>query len=134
MRFIVALLATLLCANAAFADGSDRKDPFGDKLLTAGAATFTVGYAPMTLAGTVIGVYTNGDPYYGGQFFAPVAGPFAWMANFAQWGHGSNDSVLFGSLAFLDGAAQVVGIGLMIGGAVHRHRVAAHATPTLSLR
>jgi hypothetical protein len=134
MRFTVALLATLLFADAAFADGSDRKDPFGDKLLTAGAATFTVAYAPMTVAGTVYAGVTGGVPEYGGMFFAPVASPFAWTANAAMFGHGSNDAILIGTLSFFDGAAQVVGIALMIGGSVHRHRVAARATPTLSLR
>jgi len=134
MRFIVALLATLLLANAAFADGSDRKDPFGDKLLTAGAATFTVAYAPMTVAGSVIAGLTRGDPYYGGMFFAPVAGPFAWSGVWFGGNTLNNQAVLIGTLSFLDGAAQVVGIALMIGGSVHRHRVAAHATPTLSLR
>jgi hypothetical protein len=133
MRFTVALLATLLTTSA-FADGIDRKDPFGDKLLTAGAATFTVAYAPMTVAGTVLVAVTHGEPYYGGQFYAPVAGPFAWTANMAQFGHGSNEAVLLGTLSFLDGAAQVVGIGLMIGGSVHRHRVARAATRSLSLR
>jgi hypothetical protein len=134
MRFIVALLATLLLAPAAFADGNDRKDAYGDKLLTAGAATFTVAYAPMTVAGTVFSGLTGGEPYYGGMFYAPVASPFAWTGMFAQYGHGSNEAILLGTLSFLDGAAQVVGIGLMIGGSVHRHRVAARATPTLSLR
>jgi hypothetical protein len=133
MRFTVALLATLVTTSA-FADGNDRKDALGDKLLTAGAATFTVAYAPMTVAGTVFAALTNGDPYYGGQFYAPIAGPFAWTANMAQFGHGSNEAVLFGTLSFLDGAAQVVGIGLMIGGSVHRHRVARPSTQSLSLR
>jgi hypothetical protein len=132
MRITVALLATLFFVNAAHADDSDRiNDPYGDKLLKAGAATFTVAYAPMTVTGSVFAGIFGPVPALG-QFYAPAVGPFFLVGGMA--GRPGNDAVLFGSLAFLDGAAQVVGIGLMIGGAVHRHRVAAGATPTLSLR
>jgi len=126
------LLATLL-ATPAFAD-ADVKDPLGDKLLIGGAAAFTVAYAPMTVAGTVYSIFTAGSPG-NGAFFAPIGGPFFLAADAGRAYRGDgNMAALVGTLAVLDGVVQVGGIALMIAGGVHRHRVAARATPTLSLR
>ena len=134
MRFTVALLATLLLTHSAFADGSDRKDPLGDKLLTGGAAAFTVAYAPMTVTGTVYSIFTGGSPG-NGIFFTPIGGPFFLAADAGRAYRGdTNMASLIGTLAVLDGLVQVGGITLMIAGGVHRHRVAARATPSLSLR
>ena len=89
----------------------------------------------MTISGTVYSIFTAGDPGVGGRFFTPIVGPFMWANDAgAYFGRDSNLSVMVGTLAALDGIAQVGGIALMIAGGVHRHRVAARATPSLSLR
>lgn len=89
---------------------------------------------PTTVAGTVLAGLTHGAPDFAGPGFAPVAGPFVWASNFVLYGHGSNEGVLLGTLAILDGVVQVGGLACLIAGGVHRHRVAAQATTTLSRR
>jgi hypothetical protein len=134
MRNMIVLVLSLLLSSTAFADGDRAADPLGDKLLTGGAAAFTIGYAPMTVAGTVLAVETGADSYYGAHSFLPVAGPFWWGADFLTYGRGDAQAQAIAGLAIADGIVQVAGITLMIAGSVHKHRVAAGSTTRLSSR
>lgn len=131
MKLVAALLATLVAAPAALADPSDRKDPLGDKLLIAGASTFTAAYAPMTVAGTLYAAWTGGDVGFGGRFFTPIVGPFMW-ANDSAAAFGKSSA--FGPIAAVDGVVQVAGIALMLAGGIHRHHVASASTRTTTQR
>lgn len=122
MRSLALALSLTLASASAVADENDRR--FGDKLVTAGAVTFTAAYAPMTLAGTTMMAMLPSDASFPAACFVPVGGPVYVGAGLGQFAH-DDAGRAFAMLSILDGAAQIVGIGLMIGGGVHRHRARA---------